>query len=384
MVDDLPLPLTPRLAAELRLLRTEGPLSRSDLHRRTAIRKNTVGADIASLLETGLLRQEDGPVSTQGRPSQPVALDLKRRCVVGLAIGPGPVACARVDLLGQAQGPVTSRQVADPAERVAVAAELLRIEAERTVGARPLAAGISVPGFIGDSGRSVLSSSAWPNQRGIDLSPLHAAWPFGPVVVENLTNATATGWLLAHLSDAAPQHLLVYLSDRMLGATFLVGGRPIPGCLTGSNELGHMRLPVATPLCYCGREGCLEQIASTAFLQQLDPHLPAMSRAVVEEARSPAVERMTSLLACGLANAIHFARPGRITLMTDLPTLGPWLERLMAATHQWLLDELRDRVQLDAWIDPVADPAAHAARAAAAPALALLYLPERLPEAVAP
>ncbi|HEX7009993.1 MAG TPA: ROK family protein, partial [Phycisphaeraceae bacterium] len=355
---------------ELWMLRTKAG-SRADLHARLGIRKNTVGQDVAALIEAGLIREGPQQRDTVGRPGTLLEVDPTRRHVLGLVIDPGYVACGRVNLLGQAVGDRREATVAQPQRLIPTAARFVRA----LVNEATLAVGLMVPGFIDATRHQVLFSASWPGLRHISLRAIAGATGGVPLYLENLTNAMATRWLMERATAPAREHLLIYLSDGAIGATLTVGGRPMPGCIVGSNELGHTRLAVTgTPRCYCGAVGCLERIFSTEYLQQLDSASPALPEAIQRHngraAPSPALTRLTQLLAVGIANAVNFTRCGQVTLMSDLPGSEPYLHSLIQAIQPLILDELSERVRIEP--GPAGEP--HSITTAAAPVLARIFL----------
>lgn len=311
------------------------------------IRKNTVSDDVAKLTRQGLIRECGEIALTNGRPRVPIEIDPESRHVVGLAIEPGRVVCGRVNLLGQSVGRIQEAVVDDPALLVPEAVRLTR----KQIDDATLAVGLTVPGFVDVTKDEVLFSAAWPKAGHVSLSPVRQARLDTPVIIGSLTNAQAIRWLLERSDAPDDDHLLIYLSDGRLGASLIVGGKPVRGCLVGTNELGHTRLPIETSRCYCGHRGCLERICSSAFLRELDGSSPPLAEAVMCGRRSDAVRRMTELLALGLSNAINFCRVGRVTLMTDLPDVEPYLEHLVRQVRKLVLRELADRVDVQLWVD---------------------------------
>src|SRR4030095_5289501 len=93
----------------LRLIWRENRLSRWELHQRTGFNPNAVGVEAATLLEMGILREAAPEPVGQGRPRVPLEIDTAVRDVVGLAISPGQVDVARLNLRGQLLGATTSK-----------------------------------------------------------------------------------------------------------------------------------------------------------------------------------------------------------------------------------------------------------------------------------
>ena len=364
----------------------------------------TVSDDTRALIRAGIVREGGARRLSRGRPELPLEIDPVSRSVVGLLIAPNRVEVGVCNLLGNDVGPVTARDVADPSRLVPVAAELVR----RAVSRQTLAVGLAVPGFVDAASRTILMSAAWPAApsaaraaaEAVSLLPVIRSARAAtrstatlPVVVENDIHALAALWMLdagSRHGAARPTHaaapspataedaLLVYYDDGQVGATLLVDGHPNRGCVMGANEIGHTRLSVDTEPCYCGAVGCLERTFSTPFYRRAaraSTALPPPARAWSlgdaidrSDRQNPALDRVTELLATGIANAVNFTRVARVVLVSRFNANPIFLDKLKAAIRSQMLRALAQRVQLSSW-----DGGGRTAGSAAALALAALY-----------
>jgi predicted NBD/HSP70 family sugar kinase len=350
-----------------RVLWSEGRLSRSELHQRTGLTPNGVGALAEAMLRDGLLRECPAAGAGAGRPRVPLEIDPARRHVIGLAIEPGRTDVCRLGLAGSVLDRVHTRECADTARLIPTAAALLDKHRDR----RTLGIGVSVTGFVDPARRSLLFSSAMKGGPAADLSPIFDAAQNIPVVLENDMHALAARWLLTHRADHQQDVLLVWIEDGRLGAAMLVNGRPNRGCATGANELGHTRFFVETERCFCGHSGCLERIVSSEFLALRDranrsragPELSLAQRAARFQClgQDPALDEMTRYLACGLANSVNFVRPHRLVLVSAFTRYPAFADALLRLTRAMLLPQLADRVRLELWDEPGAGSAEVAA-----------------------
>lgn len=362
--------LAPRLRSELCWIRRVQAGSRSDLHRELNLRKNTIGVDVARMIELGLLRESAGAAATSGRPGVLLEIDPERRNVLGVSIDPEHITARRFNLLGQPLGEPLQKQVAQPARLVSAAASAIRSLCDK----QTLAVGVAAPGYIEPATHRVLFSAAWPDGRRVSLDALCKAAHPAPVVVDNQVNALASRWLLEHAAQPQEDHLLIFISDGRVGATLTVAGRPVRGALIGCNELGHMRLPVKTARCYCGETGCLERIFSSPQLKRFAGGAD-LHAALTAAKPSKALRQITELIALGFSNIINFARAGHVTLMSDMPDATRYFEQLIEALRPKVLRELERRTRFQIWIEP------RPARSSSAAAVALgdLFLPTNFP-----
>ncbi len=342
----------------LRLIWRENRLSRWELHQRTGVNPNAVGVEAATLLEMGVLREAAPEPVGQGRPRVPLEIDTAARDVVGLAISPGQVDVARLNLRGQLMGAVNSKTVGDVNELVPTAQRLIKAE----VRDQTLAIGISSPGFLDAEKRAILFSSAVRMHEPMDVEGLFEPANGRPIVFENDMHALAVRWLLTHQAEQTQDVLLVYIGDGRLGAALLVDGRPNRGCLIGANELGHTRFFVEVEKCYCGQVGCLERICSTAFLTAgangkpwsgADRRPGAMFERIGRyDGSDQRLEEMLKYLACALSNAVNFVRPNRLVLVSELTRYATFNDQLLREIRAGILFELVDRVRIDVWDQP--------------------------------
>jgi len=338
--------LPPQQSRILQLLRTAGPLSRWQVHKRTRLRPNTVGEHVAELLDLGLVREQLAEARGPGRPRVPVSVDPSRRHVVGAAIRPGHVEACRLNLRGHVLGRVATRTVAQPAETITTLQNLLG----KVVNDQTFVIGLSTTGFLDTDGRRILFSSALPGQHAVSLDPLFDVTGNTSVVVENDMHALAARWAQEHHQQLDEDVLLVYFDDGELGSALLVRGEPNRGCLIGGNELGHTRLPVETARCYCGHTGCLERILSTEFLEGMGASGGTLLERVVHfDGGDPAMDRMIELLALGLANPINFIRPHRVVLVSQYARYQPFMTALLREIRSRVMIELVGRVQFHHW-----------------------------------
>ncbi len=345
-----------------------GRVSRSDLHELTGIRLNTVGSETAELLGLGVLRQCDADVRGRGRPRVPLEIDPQSRHVLGLAISREGVELGRVNLLGNLMAEPVSVVTRNHNDTVFTASRLL----SEHLDANTLAIGLTAPGFIDLTKHEMLFSPTVPSGQSVSLDPIYSAAETVPIALENDAVALAARWALSHKVDEATggDVLIVRFGDGRLGSTLLINGRPNRGSITGANELGHTRLPVDAPACFCGQTGCLERIVSSEFLSLCDGDpTPLTERAASYDGKDSAMNRMLDLLATGLSNAVNFTRVSRLVIASEMVSCHAFMQALTDRVRSMTLGQLEKRLMIDLWDRTEAHPA----RVAASLILAHLY-----------
>ena len=335
----------------LELLWQRKALSRWEIHELTGVTPNEAGREVAKLIKNGLLRERVPNVVGPGRPRVPVEIDPVRRYVLGLAIRPGHIELARLNLLGDVLGRQTR---VDVPNRDQVIPSVCRLVQEHT-GKNCVGIGLSTPGFVDPDQHKIITSAAVAGETSVELEPVYAAAGGIPVTLENDMHALAARWLMTHEAFGKEDVILAFIEDGELGAAVLVNGQPNRGCVVGANDLGHTRFFVKTDLCYCGHYGCLERICSTPFLNQIDGKDQCLLERVKafrnwREAR--ALNRMTRYLAVGLANTANFLHPDRVVLVSPPLRYPLYRDALVGRVRRNLLSILVDRIHFDIWEQP--------------------------------
>ncbi|MEM1446361.1 MAG: ROK family transcriptional regulator [Planctomycetota bacterium] len=346
--------LNPLQHGVIRWVRRKPGLSRKALTQRLGARPNSVGDAVGGLLELGLIREGVAESNRAGRPQVPLTLNASStgRTILGIAVRGGrdgsaeTVEARAVGMLGRSSG-TTWRGPGGPSATRAIQA----ICDDRTLGVS-----IALPGLIEDDAEPPA------------LPGLFAALGDLPRILDNDNHALAARWMLGQSPDEQPRDtLVVQLGDGRLGASLLIDGRPNRGVIRGGNELGHTRLPIATDRCFCGHTGCLERIASTAFMHR---HGASRVRTLAELASAypsgtagddHAVNVMLDALAMGVGNALQMLRPHRLVVVSEFTGYAGfqngWFDRL----RDQLFPELRERIVFECWDRPLSSPAESAA-----------------------
>jgi predicted NBD/HSP70 family sugar kinase len=330
------------------------PLNRLELARLLGLTPNAAGRLVGEMIEAGLLRQCSPSIKGRGRPRIPIEIDTVHQHVLGIALYSGGVGLASLNLRGQPVGNLQAETLGEPARLIRTAAHAL----QKSLAHRPVAIGLSVPGFVDPQRQRLLLSAALPGLTDADLSPILKAAGQIPAYLQNDMHALAARWLLTQSRQLGEDVLLVLLADGQVGATILVEGKPNTGCILGANELGHMRLPVATDRCYCGQTGCIERIFSSEYARARLGLVGSLEQMIghYDGRRSPLAE-LTQLTASALANVCNFVRPHRLVLVSPYTRHAVFANALLGRTRELLLPALAERVRIDLWEQPASSRA---------------------------
>ncbi len=321
------------LALVMTTVAAHGPMSRAAVAERTGLTRAAVSSLVEELNGAGLLTELGSvPSGRAGRPGRALALCEHGPAGLGLEVGVGHLGACVVDLLGEVR---VWRQVAaanrnrGPDEVLAELATLSgrAVDEARSVGLRPVAAVLAVPGLVGEAPGTVERA---PNLGWRDVTAFEPCALGLPLEVENEANLGA----LAELWQGAAESDFVHVSAAEgIGAALVVGGRLFRGARGFAGELGHVPVRPDGPVCACGARGCLEQYAGEeAVLRQAglasgeDTVRRLASRARDGDRRVlGALDQAGAALGTTLAGAVNLVDPAAVVLGGAYAELGDWL-----------------------------------------------------------
>ncbi len=338
-------------AAQRQILETlwyDGPISRSDLSNRLNMTPNAIGNIAAQLRLLGFVSEMPAEVVSRGRPKIPLRIDGRGPIIVGLSVGTRRVEACRVNLRGDLLSEPVVRHFAAGKSPLVAAARLLTADIRH----RGALIALSVPGLVDQATGKILLSSAFPDARAHTVMPVIQAAGGIPLIVGNDLHAAAANWTLSHRNPAIDDVLLANIADGQIGAAMLINGKPNRGCILGANELGHTRLPIAAPPCYCGGKGCIERIFSSQYLAdgRGESTHGLLARRLEANARTDRrLQCAMSSLALVLSNAVNFMRPARLVIATPFADCQPFIKQIAKDVRQRLLTHIASRMQIQIW-----------------------------------
>ena len=254
-------------SAVLDLIRSEGEISRTDLARRSALTDKTISVIVKSLLDSGVVVEAGFAKSTGGK--RPVLLRLSdrqlyavgltldiARCVMVLCGLDGTeIARAELDGTGEDEPSIVLDRLA-PALR-----ELLdRRSIDKTA---VMGIGVASGGRHGwqrqlGSGNEASFADVWePYPTEEELGRRTGL----PVLRENDANCAALGEYWTRGGSPNRDFATVYMAYG-IGAGIVIAGTIYGGASGNAGEIGHVLADPQGPLCWCGRTGCLDTVAS--------------------------------------------------------------------------------------------------------------------------
>ncbi|MBO1754858.1 ROK family transcriptional regulator [Allobranchiibius sp. CTAmp26] len=312
-----------------------GRLSRAELTHNTGFNRSTIKVLVAQLEEMGLV-SEYAPAArgTAGRPSPIVGPRTDGPYAVAVDVAVSHLTVAAVALGGRvlARHSIDLADLVAPQEIVAEVVAGVRVLADSIPGQSWLiGVGVSVPGTVRRHDSRILTA---PNLHWADvdlIAMLGAA--FGADIPIYLGNDANLGVVAEHLRGVARDvDDVAYLIARVgVGAGFLVDGGPLLGAHGLAGEIGHIVVQPGGPLCYCGNQGCFEQVVGErALFARAGRSGPTPAAGIEDVMRDAdggnvfaqtAIDDVCQWLAVGLASISHLVNPQLIVIGGSLSLL---------------------------------------------------------------
>jgi predicted NBD/HSP70 family sugar kinase len=243
----------------LRTIATHGPLSRAQLARHLGLSGPTLTQATKYLMERGLVAEVEQSPSTGGRPATLLGLVANAGQVLGVKLAEDHAVGVCVNLQSEILWEFEEAFSSRGNDAVKELTELLRKQIKRING-QLLGIGIGIPGVVSplDSSTADSAMMGWNKANvGKQISDeLHT-----PVLLENDVNTLAiTESLYGHGRDVS--NFLTITLGRGIGMGLVINGELYAGSY-GAGEFGHVNAIPSGPECECGKNGCLEALASS-------------------------------------------------------------------------------------------------------------------------
>lgn len=254
----------------LRLILSQGPLSRLNLARQTGLSPAALTVLTGALLEEGLLvemvDEREESIARVGRRSVPLDLNAGAGVALGVHITPRVVRVGLVNLKGEI---VDQERFGPPSEDPYEAIELITTTARELMKrskARIIGAGVGAVGLV-------------EREQGVNLRALSLHWQnvpikakleaaLGlPVLVDNNVRGMALAELLFGFGRTHKyKNIAVIYIGTGVGGGIVIDDELYWGSGAAAGEIGHMIIDQNGPPCYCGAQGCVEQFAGEAAM----------------------------------------------------------------------------------------------------------------------
>jgi predicted NBD/HSP70 family sugar kinase len=334
----------------LKVLRDDGPTSRTRLSAITGLSPTTITKTVAPLIELGLLTERADEYGGLGRPALSLIPVPDALSVCGVQIGVGRFRIGMTDARGAVRSLRTS--AFDPALPPAAVLDLIASEISDVLGsdggAPCIGVGVGAPGPVDAARRTNLLAVnlGWHDVAVSD----HLEDRLGiPVVTDHNVRSFALGE--ARFGDHGAESIAYVYVRAGVGFGLAVRGEPFSGGTGtgGESYLGHLRVVEDGLLCSCGARGCLDTVVAEPYLA------PVISRLRGRPAGTEVMRDLDELVATGVDGAAELqarivghladALATVANLFTpDLVLVGGTLSALSPESLELLDRQTRDRI----------------------------------------
>jgi len=330
--------------------------NRAAIAQATALARPTVSQIVNELLEEGVVREQGPGESTGGKPPTLLGFTDDAYEVIGLHVGGRETFGAVTDLRGRIRARA-ARPTDHTDDESVVLGLCLVLDELRSHAIQPLLGiGVSAPGVV-DHHNGLVRYSTHLNWQDMPLRERLAARCHDnvPIFIDNDTNLAALGEQVFGVGGGVDNMVIVVAGTRGIGAGLILNGEIYRGVGGGAGEIGHAPVADTGVPCMCGRQGCLEAVASGwALLQRARelagahpgsilgahvPHDPTFEdlRQAVKHGDSAAVklaEEAGRYLGLAVATLISTVNPQRVVIGGSISDLGSPLFDSLQCTVQ--------------------------------------------------
>jgi Transcriptional regulator/sugar kinase len=334
----------------LNLVRSEQPISRADLSRRTGMFRSNVSAIIDQLVDEGMLTEERPLHAGRGRVPTHLRLNDSAYPVVGVYVQPATTLVAFAGLNGALNKTWSFPTVQQPVPFVQeLRRTISKIQREMRVD-RLQRIGIAFPGFVNAKTGRIKFSPGLPEFSGYSLRDEMQRKIGVPVCADNDSNLGALSelWLRKADEHEGPVNF-VFIS---IGESGVGSGAVLDGQLYRGHdsqfavEFGHMIVDPKGEKCSCGRSGCWERyIRNKAAWKRYKPKTAFHKERFIEfvqAARSgdpaavAALRETASYIALGVSNIAFALNPGALILAGEITDAWDVIREPIEAVFQSL------------------------------------------------
>jgi len=244
------------------------PVSRTKIAKLTELSLSTISHIVASLIKRGVVQEIGEEKSNGGRRPIMLKLNPEVGLVIGIKIGLDGIVAALVNLKGAVLYKITRPVPINQGEKDVIEsiANVIRslIKEAYVDFSRIIGCGIGISGLV-DSKRGILLRSPILSWEKIQFGKLLRREFNIPIFVDKDVNALALGEKRCGAARGISNFVCITVGTG-IGAGIVVDGKIYHGNLGEAGELGHTIIDKNGPLCYCGKYGCLETLASYRFI----------------------------------------------------------------------------------------------------------------------
>lgn len=350
---------SPRVApdspgAVLQLIRSGAVSSRAALAKSLGVSASTAGLRVQALIDHGYVREgEDGSVRNSGRRPRHLTLRPDYGEVVAVDLGSHHASVARFDMSGTMLAHLSKNvRIAEGPEAVLRWVHAL-LQRAPDPPSRLRGVTVGVPGPVDARTGRVVSPSRMPGWHRVSVvAEMARLGPPTTVLVDNDANLMALG----EHTVAPADHMVFVKAGAGIGCGVIASSQLHRGSVGAAGDISHLPVPGREDVeCSCGRNGCLDAVASGAALVRdlnaagIDVTSPTEVVALAGDADPTATRvlrdagRATGEL---LATVVNFFNPDALVIGGQLGRAEPFVASVRAAVFERCLPMATENLQV--------------------------------------
>lgn len=246
----------------LNTLRLHAPVSRAQVANITGLTRGTVSNIVNSLIEEGLVFEDQLQDSKVGRPSILLRLRPDGGAVIGVEIGVDFISVLLTNFVAEPLWETRVKTSPSQSQTDIIHQAETYIEQALDIAKaqtlRPLGIGVGLPGLVNVRQGNLIMA---PNLHWKNV-PLRLMWNQRfhlPIYIDNEANLSTLGEY--YFGVARNTDNFIYLSSGIgLGGGVMLDGRLFRGANGYGGEIGHIQRDPQGEECACGRIGCWETL----------------------------------------------------------------------------------------------------------------------------
>ncbi len=359
--------------AILQLLRAEGPISKADLAKRSAISRPTVSKVVDDLHADGLAESVGTatPSAVGGKPARLYRFNSGAVRVGAVLLTVDGVFVAVCDGEARILSKMYQHFGADRSPNTItsnIITLLSKLLCDCSLSSDDLLGiGVGIPGLTDSANGIVSFAPHLPGWHNVPLSQWLADAFDVPIWLDNDCHLQALAE--RYRGQGADCDTLICVETGVgMAAAFLFNGQLYRGSGNTAGEVGHMTIQEDGPLCECGNRGCWESLASTTWLanqarkalqngrksaislvEEVEEQAAAVYKAALEgdELALELVRAQGRHFGVGIANLVNAFNPQRIILHGEAIAGGPpFLEAVLQTVQERALLRPRQMVEI--------------------------------------
>jgi N-acetylglucosamine repressor len=351
-------------ASILNVIRSHGPIARTDIAEITGLSPATVTGLTAELIDDGLILIKQEGDSRGGRRPILLALHSQGAYVIGIKLAEEHATLALTDLNAE----IVTKHTVQLAERDPYHISRLLAETAQTLldtaqinRTRLLGVGVGLAGII-DSRTGICRISPHNGWREVPFGKLLEDELDCIVYIDNNVNTLTRVEQLYGLGQPVRDFLVITIG-RGVGMGIVVNGHVYRGTRGGGGEFGHMVIDPDGFVCGCGNRGCLETFVAEpwllhrARLRGLDVPSPDDLITAAKAGDVVALDVFTQagrILGQAIANVVNLLNPALIIISGEGVRAGDFIFNPMhEAVQQHMFGQLAEDVEIR--IEPLSD-----------------------------